>query len=179
MACVAALAQTLSRACACVKALVPSLGRVGLPGRRLDESGPNWVRRIVKRLTVIVAVALLSGTALLVPHGRATASAPANHQCPPVSSLDGFAHGAAIRILTRDVSCAEVLVVVPAKESNMGVDLQRQSRQRGQLPLEALRFARLDMLRRRQRLPRRRGRRDLRKGQRHRRVVSRLDQRPN
>jgi hypothetical protein len=75
----------------------------------------------VKRLTVIVAVALLGGTALLVQHGRATAYAPANHRCPSVSTLNGFKRGHAIRILTRDVSCAEALGVVRAMESGIGV----------------------------------------------------------
>ena len=76
----------------------------------------------MKRLTVlIVAVALLSGTALLVQHGRATAYAPPNHQCPPVPSLNGFTRGDPILVQTRNVSCAEALTVVRAKESNIGV----------------------------------------------------------
>jgi hypothetical protein len=76
----------------------------------------------VKRLTIlIVAVALLSGTALLVQHGRATASAPPNHNCPSVSTLNGFKPADPLRISTRDASCAEALVVVRAMVSNVGV----------------------------------------------------------
>jgi len=55
-------------------------------------------------------------------------------------------------------------------------DVCRQPRRSGlSVPLEALRPTRLDVLRRRQRLSRSRGRRGLLKGNRHRRVVSRLD----
>lgn len=75
----------------------------------------------MKRVTVIVAVALLGGAALLVQLGGATAYAPANHQCPSVATLHGFKRAAAIRILTRDVSCAEGLGVVRAMESDVGV----------------------------------------------------------
>lgn len=77
----------------------------------------------MKRLAVlIVAVALLGGTALLVQHGRATAYAPTNHQCPSVYELNGsLERGRAIRILTHDVSCAEALGIVRAKLSGLGV----------------------------------------------------------
>jgi hypothetical protein len=76
----------------------------------------------VKRLAVfIVAVALLSGTALLVQHGRATAFAQPNHQCPSVPTLNGFKRGYAIRISTHDVSCAEALGIVRAMVSHVGV----------------------------------------------------------
>ena len=55
-------------------------------------------------------------------------------------------------------------------------DVCRQPRRSGfPVPLEALRPTRLDVLRRRQRLSRSRGRRGLLKGSRHRRVVPRLD----
>jgi hypothetical protein len=76
----------------------------------------------VKRLTVFVAmVALLSGTALLAQHGRATAFAPPNHQCPAVPSLTGLKRGYPILIQTRNVSCAEALTIVRAMASNIGV----------------------------------------------------------
>jgi hypothetical protein len=76
----------------------------------------------VKRLTVfIVAVGLLSGTALFVQRGRATAYAPPNHQCPAVPSLNGFTRGYPILMQTRNVSCAEALTVVRAMRSNIGV----------------------------------------------------------
>jgi hypothetical protein len=68
-----------------------------------------------------MAVALIGGTALLIQHGRAIAYAPANHQCPSVPTLNGFKPAAAIRLLTRDVSCAEALGVVRAMESDVGV----------------------------------------------------------
>jgi hypothetical protein len=70
---------------------------------------------------VIVAMALFGGAALLVQHGRATAYAPPNHQCPSVSTLNGFGHGYPLRISTRDASCAEALVVVRAMTSGVGV----------------------------------------------------------
>jgi hypothetical protein len=73
-------------------------------------------------LTVIsMAVVLLGGTALLVQHGRATAYAQPNHQCPSVSTLNGFGHGDSLRISTRDASCAEALGVVRAMVSGVGV----------------------------------------------------------
>jgi hypothetical protein len=76
----------------------------------------------VTRLTVfIVAVALLGGTALLVRHGRATAYAPPNHHCPAVPSLNELRRGYPILIQTRNLSCAEALGVVRAKESSVGV----------------------------------------------------------
>jgi hypothetical protein len=75
----------------------------------------------VKRLTTLIVVVLIAGTALLVQHGRATAYAPPNHQCPSVPTLKGFKRGFAIRISTRGVSCAEALVVVRARESDVGV----------------------------------------------------------
>jgi len=76
----------------------------------------------VKRLTVIiVAVALLGGVGLLVQHGRATAFAPPDHQCPSVPSLSGFKRGYAIRISTHSVSCAEALGIVRAMVSDIGV----------------------------------------------------------
>ncbi len=76
----------------------------------------------MKTLTVIVAVALLGGTVLLAQHGRATAyPAQASHQCPSISTLNGFEHGAPLRILTRDVSCAEALGIVRAMLSGVGV----------------------------------------------------------
>jgi len=80
------------------------------------------VRRVVKRLTaLIVAVALLSGTALLVQHGRATAYAPTTQTCPTVQTLHGFKRSAAIRSFTHDASCAEALEMVRAMESQVGV----------------------------------------------------------
>jgi hypothetical protein len=76
----------------------------------------------VKRFQVmIVAVALLSGAALLVQHGRATAYGPTNHRCPSVPSLNGFNRGYAIRISTHGASCAEALGIVRAMVSNVGV----------------------------------------------------------
>ena len=76
----------------------------------------------MKKLTVlIVTVALLGGTALFVQHGQATANASSNHQCPAVPSLNGFKHGYPILIQTRNVSCAQALIIVQAKESGIGV----------------------------------------------------------
>jgi hypothetical protein len=76
----------------------------------------------VKRLTaLIVAVAALGGTALLAGHGRATAFSPPNHNCPAVPSLSGFKHGHPILMQARNVSCAEALSIVQAKESGIGV----------------------------------------------------------
>jgi hypothetical protein len=68
-----------------------------------------------------VAVGLFAGATLLVWHGRATAHAPVNHQCPSVPTLNGFKRAVAIRILTRDVSCAQALGVVRAMVSDVGV----------------------------------------------------------
>ena len=70
---------------------------------------------------VIVAVALLGGTALLVQHGRATAYGPTDHQCPSVPTLNGFKRGYALRISTHDASCAEALEMARAMESGVGV----------------------------------------------------------
>jgi hypothetical protein len=76
----------------------------------------------VKRLTVLIlALVLFGGVALLVQHGRATAYAPPNHECPSVPLLTGFKRGYPILIQTRNVSCAEALTVVRAMESNIGV----------------------------------------------------------
>jgi hypothetical protein len=75
----------------------------------------------VRRLTVIVAVVLLGGTALLVQHGRATAYAPPDHRCPSVPTLYAFKRAPAIRILTHDVSCTEALGIVRAMISGVGV----------------------------------------------------------
>ena len=76
----------------------------------------------MKRLTVLIlALVLFGGVALLVQHGRATAYAPPNHECPSVPSLTGFKRGYPILIQTRNVSCAEALTVVRAMESNIGV----------------------------------------------------------
>jgi hypothetical protein len=76
----------------------------------------------VRRLTlIIVAVALLGGVGLLAQHGRATAFAPPNHRCPAVPSLNELKRGYPILIQTRNVSCAEALTVVRAKESSVGV----------------------------------------------------------
>lgn len=66
-------------------------------------------------------MALIAGTALLVQHGRATAFAPPNHQCPLVPTLNGLKRGYPIRMSTRGVSCAEALVFVRAMESGVGV----------------------------------------------------------
>jgi len=72
---------------------------------------------------LIVVVVLLAGAAVLVLHGRAAAVVPANHHCPSVSTFNegGFKHGAGIRILTHDASCAEALGVVRAMVSGIGV----------------------------------------------------------
>jgi hypothetical protein len=75
----------------------------------------------VRKLTVLIVVALLGGLTLLVQHGRATAYAPPNHKCPAVSSLNGFENGYPILIQTRNVSCTQALSVVQAKESGIGV----------------------------------------------------------
>jgi hypothetical protein len=76
----------------------------------------------VKRLTVlIVAVALLGGTALLTEHGQATAFSPSNHNCPAVPTLRGFKRGYPILIQTHNVSCAQALTMVQAMESGVGV----------------------------------------------------------
>jgi hypothetical protein len=80
------------------------------------------VRRVVKRLTALIAVvALLSATALLVQRGRATAAAPPNHDCPSVTTLDGFGHGHPLVVQTRNVSCTEALTVIRAMVSGVGV----------------------------------------------------------
>lgn len=76
----------------------------------------------MKRLTVlIVAVALLGGTALLTEHGRATAFSPPNHNCPAVPTLRSFKRGYPILIQTRNVSCTQALTMVRAMESGVGV----------------------------------------------------------
>ena len=76
----------------------------------------------MKRLRVlIVAVALLGGTALLIEHGRATAFSPANHNCPAVPTLRSFKRGYPILIQTRNVSCAQALAMVQTMESGVGV----------------------------------------------------------
>ena len=78
----------------------------------------------MKRLTVlIVAVALLGGTALLTEHGRATAFSAPNHNCPAVPTLRSFKRGYPILIQTRNVSCAQALTMVQAMESGVGVTL--------------------------------------------------------
>ncbi len=75
----------------------------------------------MRKLAVLIVVALLGGVALLVQHGRATAYAPPNHQCPAVSSLNGFKRGYPILIQTRNVSCTQALSIAQAKESGIGV----------------------------------------------------------
>jgi hypothetical protein len=76
----------------------------------------------VKKLTVfIAAVVVLSGAALLAQHGRATAYAPPNHRCSTVPSLNGLKRGYPILIQTLNVSCAQALIIVQAKESGIGV----------------------------------------------------------
>ena len=119
----------------------------------------------MKGLTVIIAaVALLGGTALLTGHGRATAFSAPNHNCPAVPTLRSFKRGYPILIQTRNVSCAQALTFVQAMESGVGVTFVGNPEPRFAVPLEALRPARLDVLRRRQRLSRSRGRRGLLKG---------------
>jgi hypothetical protein len=76
---------------------------------------------VKKLMVLIVAMALLSGAALLVQHGRATAYAPPNRQCLAVPSLNGLKRGYPILIQTRNVSCAQALIIVQAKESGIGV----------------------------------------------------------
>jgi hypothetical protein len=76
----------------------------------------------VKKLTVLIVVtALFSGAALLVQHGRATAYAQPNHRCSAVPSLNGLQRGYPILIQTRNLSCAQALAIVQAKESGIGV----------------------------------------------------------
>lgn len=70
---------------------------------------------------IIVAVTLLGGVGLLVQHGRATAFTPTDHQCPSVTSLNGFKRGYAIRVSTHSVSCADALGIVRAMVSGIGV----------------------------------------------------------
>src|ERR1700690_2970025 len=73
-------------------------------------------------MVLIVAVALLSGTALLVvQHGRATAFSAPDHHCPAVPTLRSFKRGYPILIQTRNVSCAQALTMVQAMESGVGV----------------------------------------------------------
>ena len=69
----------------------------------------------------MAVVALLSATALLVQRGRATAAAPPNHDCPSVTTLDGFGHGHPLVIQTRNMSCTEALTVIRAMVSGVGV----------------------------------------------------------
>ncbi|MGO9490530.1 MAG: hypothetical protein ACLQBB_16090 [Solirubrobacteraceae bacterium] len=70
---------------------------------------------------LIVAVAVLGGTALLVQQGGATVAAPTNHKCPLVSTLNGFKRTPAIRSFTHDVPCSEALGIVRAMVSGVGV----------------------------------------------------------
>jgi hypothetical protein len=75
----------------------------------------------VKRLAVIVVVALLAGATLLARQGGAIGQAPTSHACPLVPTLNGFKRAHAIRSFTHDVSCAEALGIVRAMVSNVGV----------------------------------------------------------
>ena len=68
-----------------------------------------------------MAIALLVAAALVAQCGRATAAAPANHGCPSVSTLNGFKHGRAVRVLTREAPCPEALGIVRAMVSGVGV----------------------------------------------------------
>jgi hypothetical protein len=70
---------------------------------------------------VIVAVALFGGTVVLVQQGGATAAAPTNHECPSVSTLNGFKRAPAIRIFMHGMSCSEALGIVRAMVSGVGV----------------------------------------------------------
>ena len=68
-----------------------------------------------------MAMAVLGGAVLLAGHGRATAFAPPNHNCPAVPTLRGFKRGYPILMQTRNVSCAQALTMVQAMESGVGV----------------------------------------------------------
>ena len=76
---------------------------------------------VVRKLGLIVAILLLSGTAVLARHGHATAYAAADHRCPSVPTLYAFKRGPALRIIARGVSCAEALGIVRAMTSGVGV----------------------------------------------------------
>lgn len=72
-------------------------------------------------LLAALTILTLSGTALLVRHGQATAYAPPNHQCPSVPTLKGFGRGYPLRISTRATSCTEALGIARAMMSGVGV----------------------------------------------------------
>lgn len=77
---------------------------------------------MAKRLSVLVAaIALVATAALIVHRTRATAFSPPIHTCPSVPTLRGFTRGYPLVIQARNVSCAEALTIVRARNSNVGV----------------------------------------------------------
>jgi hypothetical protein len=77
----------------------------------------------MKRLTMLtVAAALVGGVLVLSQHGKASAFATPNRQCPPVLTLGAnLGRGPAIRILTHNMSCSRALGIVRAMVSGVGV----------------------------------------------------------